>query len=65
MERTLQQARNGELMNAEQVRAIIETMNRDTKSRAARKAMASAAVNRAKVTEEGRAVWADYLATFD
>lgn len=47
-------------MDAEGVREIISTMERETKSLAARKAMARAAVKLANVTDEGRQVWLEY-----
>jgi len=65
MERTHEQARARIPMTAEQVRTIINTMECETKSRAARKSMAIHAIAIANVTDEGRAVWVDYLATFD
>jgi hypothetical protein len=64
VERTNEEARARIPMNAAQVAAIIETMERDTKSKAARRRMAEAAVLIGNVTEEGRDVWRRYLATF-
>ena len=48
-------------MNAEQVREIIETMERETKSKPARRRMAEVAIAFGNVTQEGRQVWRDYL----
>jgi hypothetical protein len=64
MERTHEEARARIPMNAAQVEAIIETMERETKSKASRRRMAEAAVLMGNVTEEGREVWRQYLATF-
>lgn len=63
MERTHAEARARTPMTAAQVRAVIETMERDTKSKAARKAMANAAIRLGNVTDEGREVWRAYAAT--
>lgn len=64
MERTHEEARARIPMNAAQVAAIIETMERETKSVAARRRLAEAAVRIGNVTEEGRDVWRRYLARF-
>jgi hypothetical protein len=63
MERTHAEARARTPMTAGQVRAVIETMERDTKSKSARKAMANAAIRLGNVTDEGRDVWRSYVAT--
>lgn len=49
------------MMDATAVRAVVETMRRETKSRAARIAMAKAALKLAKLTPCGRAVWQEFL----
>jgi hypothetical protein len=64
VERTHEEARARVPMNAAQVAAIIETMERETKSVAARRRMAEAAVLIGNVTDEGREVWRQYLASF-
>lgn len=64
MDRTHAEARAGIPMTAQQVLVVIGAMERDTKSKAARKRMAEVAVQRANVTDEGRDVWRKYLSTF-
>jgi N-glycosylase/DNA lyase len=64
MERTLAEARSRIPMNAKQVKTIISTMERDTKSKAARLRMAQAAISIGNVTPEGRDVWREYAASF-
>lgn len=51
-------------MTADEVREIIATLERETKSRAARLRMAESAIIHGNVTDEGRDVWRDYAATF-
>jgi hypothetical protein len=51
-------------MSAAQVAEIIETMERETKSKAARLRMAQAAISIGNVTPEGRDVWREYAASF-
>ena len=50
-------------MTVEQVRTVIAEMTAHTKSKAARIAMAKAAIRFGKVDEAGRAVWREYLAS--
>lgn len=64
MERTHAEARARIPMNAEQVRAIIATMERETKSKGARLRLAQAAIRIGNVTPEGREVWREYAASF-
>ncbi len=49
-------------MDAAGVADIIATMTRETKSPAARRRMAEAAVQIGNVTDCGRAAWLEYLA---
>ena len=60
------QGRNGdmEMKNAEYARDIIATMERDTKSRAARKRMAELAVKIGNYDDEAKTVWSEYLESF-
>ena len=64
MERTHADARAGIPMVPEQVRAVIAKLERECKSKGARKKMAEMGVKSGVVTDEARKVWADYLATF-
>lgn len=59
--RTHAQARARIPMSAAQVRAVIDEMERHTKSRDARIAMAKAAIRIGNITDEGKAVYREYL----
>lgn len=61
-ERTNEAARAGILMTEANVRHIIATMERETRSKAARKALATAAQNMRSITPEGKALYAAYAA---
>lgn len=61
-ERTNEQARARMPMNAAQVRAIIDEMERRTKQKAARVSLAKNAIAIGNITPEGKAVYAEYLA---
>lgn len=51
-------------MNADHVRHYIDQLEIGNPNRNARKRMAELAVKHARVTEDGLAVWREYLATF-
>lgn len=60
-ERTNAQARARIPMNAAQVRAIIDEMERRTKQKTARVSLAQSAVCIGNITDEGKAVYREYL----
>jgi hypothetical protein len=60
-ERTNEEARARIPMNASQVRACIDEMQAQTKSRAARLSMARHAISIGNITPEGKDVWREYL----
>jgi hypothetical protein len=60
-ERTNTQARARIPMNAAQVRSVIDEMERHTKQKAARIGLAQAAIRIGNVTDDGKAVYAEYL----
>lgn len=51
------------MKNAAYAREVIEQMDRECKSGAARKRMAELAVKMGRYDDEARAVWAEYLAS--
>lgn len=59
--RTNAQARARIPMNAAQVRSIIDEMEAKTKSKAARISLARSAITIGNITEDGKAVYAEYL----
>jgi hypothetical protein len=61
-ERTLDQARAGIPMNAAQVRACIDEMEKHTKSKSARAALARSAIRIGRITDDGKDVYREYLA---
>jgi hypothetical protein len=61
MERTIEQARKGTPMGAEQVREAIIEMDAQTKSKDARIAMARLAIKYGNISPEGKDLWRDYL----
>lgn len=61
-ERTNEQARARVPMNAAQVRAIVDEMEAKTKSKAARISLATSAIRIGNITDEGKAVYREYLA---
>ncbi len=63
--RTNEQARARIPMNAAQVRALVDEMEARTKSKAARVSMARSAVRLGNITDEGKAVYQEYLARLD
>jgi hypothetical protein len=60
--RTNEQARARIPMNAAQVRGIVDEMERKTKSKDARVALARSAIRIGNITDDGKAVYAEYLA---
>jgi len=52
------------MKNAAYAKDIIATLESETKSKAARKGMAVAAINYGKYDAEAIAVWKEYLASF-
>jgi hypothetical protein len=62
MERSIDDARSRIPLNAEQVQSVISEMEARTKSKAARVAMAKAAIRIGNVTPEAIDVWRAYLA---
>lgn len=59
--RTNEQARARIPMNAAQVRAVIDEMERHTKSKDARISLAQNAIRIGNVSDEGKAVYHEYL----
>lgn len=59
--RTNEQARARIPMNAAQVRAIVDEMEARTKSKAARISLAQNAIRIGNITDEGKAVYREYL----
>lgn len=64
-ERTNEQARARIPMNAAQVRGIVDEMERHTKSKDARISLARSAIRIGNITDEGKAVYREYLARLD
>lgn len=62
MDRTHAEARARIPMTADQVRTIIATMERETRTKAARIKIAELAIRVGNITDEGREVWREYLA---
>lgn len=64
-ERTNAQARARIPMNAAQVRSVIDEMERHTKQKSARIGLAKAAIRIGNINDEGKAVYAEYLAKLE
>jgi hypothetical protein len=62
MDRTHAEARARIPMAADQVRAYIATMERETRSKVARIKLAEAAIRLGNITPEGKDAYRDYLA---
>ncbi|RUM99012.1 hypothetical protein EET67_05065 [Pseudaminobacter arsenicus] len=60
-ERTNAQARARIPMNAAQVRSVIDEMELHTKQKAARVSLAQSAIRVGNITDEGKAVYREYL----